>query len=236
MTIRPAPQPPYPVELLAELHADNLPPDLTAQLWQAVRSDPEARRVLSALDMVSERLREHGKDLTVETPIPADVAARIERAIAAESSFAPVAEVAGRSPRRGRSSATRWLLAAAAVVIVATGAVTATTLRVHPVAPSAQPAPVDLGADLRPSTVLAAMERKDKGVAYGPLSDRSALAACLTSVGADRALVATLNVTFRGKDAVLIVTAGRVRGNVTALVVSPGCAPGNTAVLAEAEF
>ncbi|NUS42932.1 MAG: hypothetical protein HOQ24_04495, partial [Mycobacteriaceae bacterium] len=72
MTRHQAPQPPYPTELLADLHADNLPTEVAAQLWPRVRQDPDAMSVITALDAVQDRLHALGQDHNVATPIPDD--------------------------------------------------------------------------------------------------------------------------------------------------------------------
>jgi len=75
------PQPPYPVELIADLQADNLPPAVQTQLWPLVRRDPDAVRVLHALDRVSDELRTLGTDYGIARAIPSDVAERLDRAL-----------------------------------------------------------------------------------------------------------------------------------------------------------
>ncbi|MEU0500305.1 hypothetical protein [Nocardia sp. NPDC005998] len=78
MATRSVPQPPFSPELLADLHADNVAPELSEPLWAAVRSDPEALRFLSSLDDVSAELRNLGRDERIVHPMPADIAARLE--------------------------------------------------------------------------------------------------------------------------------------------------------------
>lgn len=75
------PQPPYPVELIADLHADNLPPAVESQLWPLVRRDPDAVEVLHALDRVTDQLRALGKDSSARSTMPADIAARMNEAL-----------------------------------------------------------------------------------------------------------------------------------------------------------
>ncbi|MGI5222242.1 hypothetical protein [Nocardia sp. CA-290969] len=74
----PVPQPPFPAELLADLHAGNLDPELSARLWPAVRQDPEARRYLDSLDSLSESLAGMAGSDRVVRPMPGDIAARLE--------------------------------------------------------------------------------------------------------------------------------------------------------------
>ncbi|WP_040697770.1 hypothetical protein [Nocardia vinacea] len=78
MATRSDPQPPFSPELLADLHADNVAPELSEQLWPVVRNDPDALRFLNSLDDVSAELRALGRDERVIHAMPADIAARLE--------------------------------------------------------------------------------------------------------------------------------------------------------------
>ncbi|MET9489121.1 hypothetical protein [Nocardia sp. NPDC006630] len=75
------PRPPYSSELLADLHAGNVPADLSAQLWTQVRRDPDAMRYLRSLDQVNNRLRDLGRDEHIAHPMPTAITARLERMI-----------------------------------------------------------------------------------------------------------------------------------------------------------
>ncbi|MEV6428309.1 hypothetical protein [Nocardia sp. NPDC051463] len=79
MATRSVPQPPFSTELLADLHADNIAPELGEQLWPAVRRDPDALRYLDSLDEVSAQLRTFGEDDRIIHAMPADIAARLEQ-------------------------------------------------------------------------------------------------------------------------------------------------------------
>ncbi|WP_280414480.1 hypothetical protein [Nocardia carnea] len=74
----PVPQPPFPAELLADLHAGNLDPALEARLWPAVRRDPDARRYLESLDALRTSLTGLAESDRVVRPMPADIAARLD--------------------------------------------------------------------------------------------------------------------------------------------------------------
>jgi len=97
---RSAPQPPFSTDLLADLHADNVAPELSEQLWPQVRSDPEALRFLHSLDDVTAELRALGQDSAVLHPMPQDVTARLDRLLdelargATPQAQAPVDKVA----------------------------------------------------------------------------------------------------------------------------------------------
>lgn len=75
--MNPVPQPPFPAELLADLHAGNIDPELSARLWPAVRQDPEARRYLDSLDSLSKSLSGLAESERVVHPMPGDIAARL---------------------------------------------------------------------------------------------------------------------------------------------------------------
>jgi hypothetical protein len=81
MATRSVPQPPFSAELLADLHADNVAPEVGEQLWPAVRHDPDALRFLHSLDEVSAQLRTLGRDDRILHSMPDDVAARLEQFI-----------------------------------------------------------------------------------------------------------------------------------------------------------
>ncbi|ASF10799.1 hypothetical protein NBRGN_085_00030 [Nocardia brasiliensis NBRC 14402] len=77
MATRSVPQPPFSPELLADLHAGSLAPELHEQLWPAVRRDGEALRFVHALDEVSADLRALGRSEHVIHRMPDDVTARL---------------------------------------------------------------------------------------------------------------------------------------------------------------
>lgn len=77
MPSRSVPQPPFPRELLADLHADNLPAALRDELWPAVRNDPAAVQYLHELDKVNAHVRALGTDDTIIHRMPDDVADRM---------------------------------------------------------------------------------------------------------------------------------------------------------------
>ncbi len=90
------PQPPYSADLLADLHADNVAPDVAAQLWPLVRKDPDAQAILAALDRVTEELRAMRYDAP---PIPDDVASFLDRVLEVPGAKpAQVLQLPRRSP------------------------------------------------------------------------------------------------------------------------------------------
>ncbi|MGW5513659.1 hypothetical protein [Nocardia africana] len=78
MAARSVPRPPFSTDLLADLHADNVPPEQAELLWPQVRRDPDAVRFLHSLDGVSAELRALSLDDRILHPIPTPVAARLD--------------------------------------------------------------------------------------------------------------------------------------------------------------
>jgi hypothetical protein len=244
-------EPHLPVDLLAQLHADNVPPDQAEDLWAQARADPQAMAVIDALEAVRARLAQYAVE-DFSTPIPADVAARLEQSLLAATAAAqpshspdlvPAAVASLDAARARKAKRARYFLAAAAVAIVGgTAAVVALNVSGgHSGTDSAATPPaagaLDLGSGgLSTNTVMAAMHNK---IDYGPLADPSVLAACLRDVGADRAVLGSMNVVYHGADAVLVLVAGpaaKPRGTITALIVPVDCPAGTPALLAHADF
>lgn len=244
---RSVPQPPFPSELLADLHADNLAPELCEQLWPVVRTDEDALHYLNKLDEVNTHLRTLAADERVVHRMPDDVADRMFRFVAeldagegpteritplaavpptpsAES--APTAD-APTSLDRYRSRRRLGLLAAAAATVAvlagAAGAVFSTfdtTEGAPTAAPFTEPAAAD---ELTTAAALRALGKRD---VVGPLGDDAALTRCVRANGIDRAVLGASNITFRGSDAVLVLVQGEQAPTITALVVGTGCTTG----------
>ncbi|HEX2130429.1 MAG TPA: hypothetical protein VHH15_02635 [Actinophytocola sp.] len=144
--------PPWSVDLLADLHAGALDEAESARLWPQVNADPEARAVLDALDSVKVDLGQLGQ--APVAPMPAEFAARLDQALAAEARAmgpvatapppprpvapapppqappsAPVVDLAAARKRRNRIAAwgTGVLTAAAAAAAIAFVAIPDTT-------------------------------------------------------------------------------------------------------------
>ncbi|WP_446223697.1 hypothetical protein ACTWPB_29460 [Nocardia sp. IBHARD005] len=242
------PQPPFPSELLADLHADNLAPELCEQLWPVVRTDVDALHYLNKLDEVNTHLRMLATDERVMHRMPDDVADRmfgfvaqldagdgptdritplsvVPQAPPAEPK-APSADEAPISLDRYRSRRRLGLLAAAAAavaVLAGAGAVFSTldtTEGTPTAAPFTEPAAPD---ELTTAAALRALGKRD---VIGPLADDAALTRCVQANGIDRAVLGATSITFRGSDAVLVLVQGVEAPTITALVVGTGCTTG----------
>lgn len=242
---RSVPQPPFPSELLADLHGDNLAAELREQLLPQVSADPDALHYLSRLDEVNVHLRALATDERVMHPMPDDVADRMFRFVAdldleADDDptdrlstmavppppprppvDAPVSLAQYRSRRRRG-----WLAAAAASVAVLAGAgAVVTTLDTTDGTPTAAPftEPASAGDELTTAAALSALGKREVN---GPLADEAALARCVQANGVDRTVLGASSITFRGTDAVLVLVIGPKPPTITALVVGAGCTTG----------
>ncbi|MFF5031111.1 hypothetical protein [Nocardia salmonicida] len=243
---RSVPQPPFPSELLADLHADNLAPEVREQLWPVVRTDVDALHYLNKLDEVNTHLRTLATDERVTHRMPDDVADRMFRFVAQldagdgptdritplSTAQAPSAEPVSTTDEapvsldRYRSRRRLGLLAAAAAtvaVLAGAGAVFSTfdtTEGTPTAAPFTEPAAAD---ELTTAAALRTLGKRD---VIGPLADDAALTRCVQANGIDRAVLGASNITFRGSDAVLVLVQGAEAPTITALVVGTGCTTG----------
>ncbi|MFD4429825.1 hypothetical protein [Nocardia sp. NPDC058497] len=236
------PQPPFPSELLADLHADNLAPELREQLWPTVSTDPDALRYLNQLDEVNAHLRRLGNDERVMHRMPDDVADRMFRFVAElDAGDGPTErltppELPAEPPvslARYRSRRRMGLLAAAAAtvaVLAGAGAVVG-TLDTTDGTPTAAKftEPATPGDELTTAAALSALGKRE---VRGPLADDAALTRCVQANGIDRAVLGASSITFRGTDAVLVLVVGPAPPTITALVVGASCTTGTPEQLA----
>ncbi|MEU8895237.1 hypothetical protein AB0C65_05245 [Nocardia sp. NPDC048505] len=250
MATRSDPQPPFSPELLADLHGDGLAPEAAAELWPRVREDPQAQSYLNSLDEVNAALRALAAGDRPAPPMPADVAARLESFVDALEPGTPPEATAhhpdfGAAPPESstpgpisladhRRKRLRWLAAAAAAVVLLTGAGFAIQLFRDadgaPGVPTAQPpTPGPTTEESIPATVaLAALGRFE---ATGDLASRDTLGACVEGAGLGaRKILGSTDMTFAGVAAVLILLTGPDGQKITALVVGTACTPADPQV------
>jgi hypothetical protein len=233
-------QAPFSPELLADLHADALPEDVSRQLWPLVRLDEDSMQILAGLDAVSARLHEVGEDPTGTMPIPPDVARQIDRTLhtveqsAVEQSASPVGVVVPLRPRRRRVV----LGTAAAAILLATGSIAAAAVLFTPDEPESITADPSQAPD---SSLVLDSADLDSGFAFsiigkrdpGALADPADLAACLQSNDVDPAttVLGSSRVRVDGRDGTLLVLAGAQPAQFIALAVGNDCGTANPDVL-----
>ncbi|MYR07675.1 hypothetical protein GTV32_15780 [Gordonia sp. SID5947] len=230
-TVSRYPQPPYPADLLADLHADALPTDVAEYMRSRLADDPDARAILAALDRTTAQLR----GATVPpVPVPAEVASRTRQtldALAAESSSSDGGTVGELATRRRRRTRARWLAAGAvAAALVAVFAVIGVLRSPEPDRPvQAQPSSSTfpgLGPGDRVA-MLSVLGKKD----FAPFGSEEALRRCTGANGvpSDTVVLGTGRATIRGLASVVILLSTGTAGRFDALVVAPDCTTGNPA-------
>jgi hypothetical protein len=234
--------PPWTVDVLADLYSGVLDTAVAERLWPQVRQDPAAVQVLNALYATQAELTALGT--RPAPPMPIHIAAQLDATMAAEVArtfgtktappptppMAPVLDLAHARKRRNQRMG--WiagaLVAAAAVAVVVIslprGGTTSGVAGGQPLALTS--------GHLNGATLAAVIGRSD----YGPLTDPTRRAACLTANNLDpnQPPVGALQVTLDGKPGVLMVlTTGRL-AQYRLLVVGPDCAAGTPDRLADA--
>jgi len=239
--------PPWSVDLLADLHAGVLDEAESTRLWPQVNADPEARAILDALDSVKVDLGHFG-NAPVE-PMPAQFAARLDAALAAEARargpvttapppqpvapapppppVAPVVDLAAARKRRNRIAAwgTGVLTAAAAAAAIAFVAMPDSTGGApqagdeQPSDGAAQP-PVALFRDNLSPAIGQLSGEND----YGDLEDENGLQDCLDSqdVQVPGDTIGVRPVTLDGEEGVAALL-GAGRGQFRLVIVTPSC-------------
>ncbi|MET9226900.1 hypothetical protein [Lentzea sp. NPDC003310] len=222
--------PPWSVDLIADLHAGVLPPEVAAQLRPRVEADAEANEILRALDATLEDLR-----ALPPIPMPDHVAARIDAALAAEArpGIAPVVSLNDARRRRNRR-----LGFGGAGVLVAAAAAFGIVLAVSPGAQqpagnnAAQP-PANTTSQVTPPLAL---KRDELGTAvgevlkaqnYGPLETPDRLAGCLKGGGITSSgnPLGISPINLEGKDAVMAILPAGL-GKYRLVVLDPDtCGP-----------
>ena len=222
--------PPWSVDLIADLHAGVLPPEVAAQLRPRVEADPEAREVLQALDATLADL-----EALPPIPMPAHVAARIDAALAAEAR--PVAPVVSLDEARRKRNRRMGL---GGGVLVAAAAAFGIVFAVNPGGDQANTPPAAQENTTKNTNVSdappLAVKESELGTAvgdvlkaqnYGPLETQDRLAGCLQGGGITSTSkpLGISPITLDGKNAVMAVLPAGL-GQYRVVVLDPNtCGP-----------
>ncbi|GGK54552.1 hypothetical protein [Nocardia camponoti] len=225
---RSVPQPPFPSELLADLHGDNLDPAQREELWPLVMADADARTYLAQLDAVNAHLHALAETEPALHQMPDDVADRmfafIDDLDLHPSAPLPSAIAEPISLAERRSRRRLGVLAAAAAVLAIVGsfgiALSVMNSSSGTATPSAAPPSVGEPSEFTSAAALSAIGKRD---VHGALSDEAQLTRCVAANGIARPVIGATDFSFGGREAVLILVRGERAPTITALVVGTGC-------------
>lgn len=239
--------PPWSVDVLADLHAGVLDEREAAELWPLVNADPEALAIIEALEATTADLAELANEPVA--PMPAEYAARIDAALAAEMRATPAFQGASERPQeqvapvvdlaaaRRRNKRIGWGagIATVAAAAIAAVAIVVPTTREPDSGGIAQPAPSASGPSVGGDGGGAeALVGKAIGVRdFGSLKTEERLDACVAAAGMDADVrpegIRPVNVA--GKDGVMVIyTTGKL-AQFRIVAFGADCGPGNPAVL-----
>lgn len=240
--------PPWSVDVLADLHAGVLDEREAAELWPLVNADPEALAIIEALEATTADLA--GLANEPVAPMPAEFAARIDAALAAEmrtspafqgapegqqAQVAPVVDLAAARQRRNKRIGWGAGIATVAAAAIAAIAIVVPTAQQSTPGGVAQPPPAPTGPSVGGDGDGAeALVGKAVGVRdFGSLKTEERLDACVAAAGLDPDVrpegIRPVNVA--GKDGVMVIyTTGKL-AQFRIVAFGADCGPGNAAVL-----
>ncbi|HWO63778.1 MAG TPA: hypothetical protein VNO31_27460 [Umezawaea sp.] len=231
--------PPWSVDLLADLHAGVLDAETDAVLRPRVEADPDARAVLEALDATLADLSS-----LPPIPMPRDVAARIDAALAAEAGGLPAPVVSLNSARQKKYKRVGWgasvLVAAAAAVGVFAVVIPNMSTRTDGAMSSFPQPEASAPANQPPSNAKPELlvEGQNFGPVfgdvlkaqnYGPLDNQETLDGCLKGghIPASKPLGVS-PIQLDAKPAVMAILGGGRIGSYRIVVLDPStCGPDN---------
>lgn len=243
----------WTVDELAEMQAGALDDATAAEMWSRVRHDPDAMAALDALDTTKAELA--GLRDAPVPPMPDDVAARIDAALAAERqqafpATAPVPQGPPMAPpppqgrvvdiaraRRKRAKQLGWgaglLTAAAAVVAAVVLSLPSQSTQGTPLAEHEASQPSDQPLSLRGGDVAAGANKTIGVENFGPFENRAGLDACLEAndLTIDNDLLGVRPATVDGQEAVLAVFTTGELAQYRLLAFPASCGKGNPGII-----
>jgi len=243
-------EPPLTVDVLADLQAGLLDDDAAARVRRQVRGDPEAGRILRALNQVRRDLAAAGADPTTASDAPPEVTARISAALRSAEP-PPGGPRGGAHLARGRIRPAR-LIAGAAGLCAAIAAITMGTVALvnAPEPVPSTPATAEHITVSSPPMIIPLSQaqilgllvlRPDYGPVGGPLAsplnDPPRRASCLSGLGypASTQVLGARPIEINARPGVLLVLPGDTANNLAVFAVALNCNAADTGLLANTQ-
>jgi hypothetical protein len=223
--------PPLTVDSLADLQAGLHDNNTAARLRNNVRTDPDARQIMDALNRVRADVAALSSDGSSAPEVDPAVVNRIGAALRAQHAVRR-----GGLPRSARLAvALTGLTAVAVAAWLGTRALITT-----PASTTTRPTTIEHITVSRPPQTIPLSDQQILAVAehepdFGPLTDPRRRASCLSGLGypANARVLGARPIDIAGHPAVLLVLPGDAPGNVKALAVAPTCSAANTGLSAD---
>ena len=223
--------PPLSVDSLADLQAGLHDDNTAARLRNKVRTDPEAKLTMDALNRVRGDVAALSNDGSSAPEVDPAVVNRIGAALRAQHAVRR-----GGLPRSARLAVALTGLTAVAVaawlgtraLITAPASTTSRPTTIEHITVSRPPESIPLSDQ----QILALL---DHAPDLGTLTDPRRRASCLSGLGypANARVLGARPIDIAGHPAVLLVLPGDAPGNVKALAVAPTCSAANTGLSAD---
>jgi hypothetical protein len=233
--------PPPTVEALADLQAGLLDDDTAARLRQKVRTDPDARQTMNALNRVRREVAALGTDPSAAADVDPAVVDRVGAALRAQQAE-PAPAGAAHGVRRGAlPRSARLAVAAAGLVAVAVAVWLGTrALITAPASTPSRPTTIDHITVSRPPATIPLSDQQilallDDRPDFGALTDPHRRASCLAGLGypADARVLGARPIDIAGRPAVLLLLPADAPGSISALAVAPTCSSVDTGLSAD---
>jgi len=223
--------PPLTVDSLADLQAGLHDNNTAARLRNNVRTDPDARQIMDALNRVRADVAALSSDGSSAPEVDPAVVNRIGAALRAQHAVRR-----GGLPRSARLAvALTGLTAVAVAAWLGTRALITT-----PASTTTRPTTIEHITVSRPPQTIPLSDQQILAVAehepdFGPLTDPRRRASCLSGLGypANARVLGARPIDIAGHPAVLLVLPGDAPGGVKALAVAPTCSAANTGLSAD---
>ncbi len=223
--------PPLTVETLADLQAGLFDDETAARLRQRVRTDPDARQTVDALNRVRHEVAALGTEPASAPDVDPAAVDRIGATLRKQH-----AVHRGGLPRSARLAvAATGLVAVAVAVWLGTRALVAA-----PESTPSRPTTIEHITVSRPPATIPLSDQQilavlDDRPDFGALTDPHRRASCLTGLGypADSQPLGARAVDIGGRPAVLLLLPGDTPGAVSALAVAATCSSVDTGLLAD---
>ncbi|MGZ4529273.1 MAG: hypothetical protein ACXVYA_06470 [Mycobacterium sp.] len=231
-----ADEPPLTVGVLADLQAGLLDDESAARVRQRVRDDPEAEKILRALNRVRCDVATLGAEPAPD--VPPDVTARISATLGSAEAGQPVAHSARPRNRPARVVAG---VAGVGAILAAVGVGTAALITAPEPAPSTPVTAEHITVSTPPMVIPLSQDEilglLDQSPDYGPLGDPARRASCLTGLGypASTQVLGARRVEINARPGVVLMVPGDTPHSLAVYAVAVNCSAADTGLLANTQ-